>query len=160
MRTSTMAMEAYKSKLVIAQEAFLSKHTVKQFKKWKKKWRVQQQVLKYFAKKVFCGFGGISHVFFGGISQVTHRYLFKDLPRFSEHLFSRTALKCCLRSVIYKCGENCGWFFNFLCLYIEIVLNENCRFFGLEKWFLYFQICFFYFPVWYFTERFCSNLTK
>ena len=74
----------------------------------KRKWRVQQQALKYFAKKVFCGFGGISHVFFGGISQVTHRYLFKDLPRFSEHLFSRTALKCCLRSVIYKCGENYG----------------------------------------------------
>ena len=68
-------------------------------------WRVQHQALKYFAKKVFCGFAGISHVFFGGISQVTHRYLFKDLPRFSEHLFSRTALKCCSQCYLQMWGK-------------------------------------------------------
>ena len=28
-------------------------------------------------------FGGISHVFFGGMSQVLRRHFFKDLPRFS-----------------------------------------------------------------------------
>ena len=50
-------------------------------------------------------FGDISHVFFGGISQVLRGYCFKDLPRFSEHLFSRAALKCCFSSVIYKYGR-------------------------------------------------------
>ena len=50
-------------------------------------------------------FGDISHVFFGSISQVLHRYFSKDLPRFSEQRFSRTALKCCLSSVIYSSGK-------------------------------------------------------
>ena len=78
-------------------------------------------------------FRGISHVFFGGISQVLHRYFFKRLPRFSEQLFSRTALKCCLSSIIYKYGRL--WMsFERSCIYMEIVFNRNCwGFFWLGK---------------------------
>ena len=77
-------------------------------------------------------FGGISHVFFGGISQVLHRYFFKDLPRFLEQLFSRTALKCFLSSVIYKYGRL--WMsFELPWICMEIAFKENCRFFWLEK---------------------------
>ena len=77
-------------------------------------------------------FGGISHVFFGAISQGLHRYFFKDLPRFLEHLFSRTALKCCLSSVIDKYGRLC-MSFERLWICMEIAFKENCRFFGWKK---------------------------
>ena len=62
-------------------------------------------------------FRGISHVFFGGISQVLHRYFSKDLPKFSEHLLSRKTLKCCMSSAIHK-YERLWMSFGRSCIYI------------------------------------------
>ena len=100
-----MAMEPYKLKLVIVHEMFLLKHTVNQNFCQKKETKLTSTETDTESDLQKRCFGGISHVFFGGISQLLHSYLFKDLPRFSEHLFSRTALKCCLSSVIYKYGR-------------------------------------------------------
>ena len=136
-----MRMEAYKLKLVIVHEVFLLKHTVKQnfCLKIKTKLVSTEVDIKSVLKKR-C-FGGISHLFFGGISQVLHRYFLKDLSRFSEQLSSRTALKCCLSSVIYKYGRLC-MSFELSCIYIEIVFNENCRVFWLGKVIFVFRVLF------------------
>ena len=91
---------------------------------------------------MFCkkGVSEVFHiVFFGGVSQVLHKYFFKDLPRFSEHLFSRTALKCCLSSVIYK-YRRLWMSFERSCIYTEIAFNENCRFIWLGKVIFVFRV--------------------
>ena len=100
---------------------------------------------KGFFSIVLLALKGVSEVFHIYLLEVFHRcftgIFFKDLPRFSEHHFSRTALKCCLSSVIYKYGRL--WMsFERSCIYMEIVFNENCRLFWLGKAIFVFRVLF------------------
>ena len=95
-------------------------------------------------------FKGISHVFFGGIWQELHWYFFKDLRRFSEHPFSRIALKCFLSSIIYI-YRRLWMSFQCSCIYMEIVFNKNCQ--GFLAWkvvFVFWVLFLLLFPSWIF----------
>ena len=93
------------------------------------------------------------------LSTSTEDYEFWMFMHIWDKLFKNRPSKICaihpLKNFIWSILE-------YFVPYMEIVSNKNCRnFLAWKCHFLYFEFrFFFYFLVWYFTERFWNNLTK